>query len=100
MADEVLENAEPVEPAESADVTEEQAVPEEGTVSETSLPGVPLAPPKPRSNIFTLLLIISFILIVLAIYLTAYELNKFYGVTFGGILSPPSAASENSDVVK
>ncbi|MBI5778938.1 MAG: hypothetical protein HZA49_05725 [Planctomycetes bacterium] len=45
---------------------------------------------KPRSNIFTLLLILAFLCIGLAIYFLAHELNNYYGVTFGGILSPPN----------
>jgi hypothetical protein len=56
----------------------------------------PLGPVKPKSNIYTLLLIISTIFMVVSIYLVAYELNKFYGVTFGGLVSPPSP-EEKSD---
>lgn len=52
---------------------------------------------KPRSNLFTLLLILSFLCIGLAIYLLAHELNNFYGVTFGGILSPPDKIAETTE---
>lgn len=79
--------------AEAVDVSEELAGGEE-SVSEVSLPPTPLGPPKPRSTIFTLLLIISFIFIGLAIYLVAHELNQFYEVTFGGMLSPPTKVSQ------
>jgi len=91
MPDEIMENVEPI------DESEIQVVPEEGGVSESSLPGMPVAAPKPRSNIFTLMLIIAFMVICLAVYLTMHELNKYYGVTFGGILSAPV---ESSEVVK
>lgn len=56
------------------------------------------APAKAPSNIYALLLIAAALFLVTAIYLTAYELNKVYGVTFGGLLSPPSATTVEEDV--
>lgn len=44
-------------------------------------------PEKTSSNIFTLLLIIALVFVLVSIYLVCYELNAFYNVTFGGILS-------------
>jgi hypothetical protein len=85
MPEEIQENVEPIN---------KQGLAPEEVISETSLPNMPIAPPKPRNNIFTLLLIISFVFLVIAIYLVAHELNKFYGVTFGGLLSEPQKVSE------
>lgn len=88
MPDEIQENEEQLE------VSDEQAAPvEESAISEASLPALPIGPPKPRSNIFTLLLIISFVCLIVAIYLVGYELNRFYGVTFGGFFSAPTTVS-------
>jgi hypothetical protein len=84
---EVNETQPTIEPVEGSE--EQAAVSEERPISEVSLPVIPLGAPKPRSNIFTLLLIVSFLCVFLAVYLVAHELNKIYGVTFGGILSPP-----------
>lgn len=90
MQDEVNEGSETLPDVESVEGSEEPAVAsEEKPVSEVSLPVIPLGPTKPRSNLFSLLLIVSFLCIFLAVYLVAHELNKIYGVTFGGILSPP-----------
>ena len=55
---------------------------------------------KPKSNIFSLILILSFLCMGLAIYLLAHELNNFYGVTFGGILSPPNKTAETTETEK
>jgi nitrate reductase NapE component len=73
------------------DVTLESSAAE---AEEPQLPGLPggqspLGPVKPHSNIYTFLLIIAVIFMVISIYLVGYELNKFYGVTFGGIVSAP-----------
>ncbi|MFA5793716.1 MAG: hypothetical protein WC980_01405 [Candidatus Brocadiia bacterium] len=53
----------------------------------------PLGPTKPKNNVYTFLMIVAAIFICVSIYLVAYELNKFYGVTFAGIVSPPSATA-------
>jgi len=42
---------------------------------------------KPKNNIYTLLLIISILLTMVAIYLVGWELRNYYEATFG-ILSP------------
>jgi len=42
---------------------------------------------KPRNNIYTLLVLISIIFIIVAIYLVGWELRNYYGATFG-ILDP------------
>ena len=47
---------------------------------------------KPKSNIFTLLLIISILLIGVGIYLIGYELNKFYDVEFAGLFEASSSS--------
>ena len=57
-------------------------------------------PAKPRSNVFTLILILAFLCIGLAIYLLGHELNSFYGVTFGGILKPPDKTAETTETGK
>lgn len=73
---------------------------EEAPAGAPMMPGRAAAPfgiAKPRSNIFTLLLILAFLCIVLAIYLLAHELNNYYGVTFGGILSPPNKTAGTTE---
>lgn len=70
---------------------EKQPVPEPASPAERAPAAAkPEAVAKPRSGIFTLLLIISFIFIVMAIYLVGWELRNFYGATFG-VLSPIKA---------
>lgn len=69
---------------------EGQPVSDSQAISESqAIPQAQIGEPKPKSNIFSLLLIISGIFIVLAIYLVAHELNHYYDVTFGGIISVP-----------
>ncbi|MFH1228615.1 MAG: hypothetical protein V1701_12030 [Planctomycetota bacterium] len=52
-----------------------------------------LGPVKPKNNVYTFLLIVAALFVCASIYLVAYELNKFYSVTFGGLVSPPTPAS-------
>lgn len=66
----------------------------------TKMPGSPLKPVKPKSNVFTLILILAFLCIGVAIYLIVYELNNFYGVTFNGMMSPPQKTSETIEPAK
>ncbi|MDI6788688.1 MAG: hypothetical protein QME51_09990 [Planctomycetota bacterium] len=73
---------------ESAAVSVSEEEPSSAPPVQPAIPAT-FAPPSPKSNIFTLFLILSLICIIVAIYLIAHELNKFYEVTFGGILSPP-----------
>lgn len=77
------------------DVSQEEVAGEVPIAPKLSAPAAPL---KPKSNIFTLILILSFLCIILAIYLLAHELNNFYGVTFGGILSPPNKTVETAEI--
>lgn len=77
----------PEEPVEEVTNIEAEPIPE-GLEVEIP-PGItPLE--KPTSNIFTLLLLISSFFVLISIYLVCYELNKFYGVTFGGLLGEPA----------
>lgn len=71
-----------------------QAEPEAPLASGWAPEQAPLGPVKPKSNIYTLLLIIATIFMIVSIYLVAYELNKFYGVTFGGLVSAPAAQED------
>ena len=63
-------------------------------------PAASYGPIKPKSNIFALILILSILCIGLGIYLLAHELNGFYGVTFGGILSPPNKTADATETDK
>lgn len=54
---------------------------------------------KPRSNIFSLLLIIALVFTITAIVLICVELNEFYDCTFGGIVSPPQGGEVASAAV-
>lgn len=108
-ADTISEDLAPVEGAENApavDVSDTMAESSFASGQEEVPGGAPRMPGaaaasfgiiKPRSNIFTLLLILSFLCIVLAIYLLAHELNNYYGVTFGGILSPPNKTAGTTE---
>ena len=96
----------PIEDAEAADVSDTMAESSVVSGQEEAMGGMPMpdgraaahfGPAKPRSNLFTLLLILSFLCIGLAIYLLGHELNNYYGVTFGGILSPPNKTAETTD---
>lgn len=105
---EPIENPEGVEGGEPVDVSDSLADAsvvsgqEEvmGEAPAPSGPAVPLGPVKPKSNIFTLILILSFLCMGLAIYLIAYELNNFYSVTFGGLMSPPNKTVETAETGK
>lgn len=77
---------------------EEQPMSDSQEISESqALPQVQLGAPKPKSNIFSLLLIISVIFIILAVYMVAHELNHYYGVTFGGMISAPDKNIETTE---
>ena len=77
---------------------EEQPISESQAIAKSqALAQEQLGPLKPKSNIFSLLLIISIIFIVLAIYMVAHELNHYYGVTFGGIISVPEKNIETPE---
>jgi len=95
----------PIEDAGAVDVSDTMAESSIGSGQEEAPDGAPMArgpaasygPVKPKSNIFTLILILAFLCIGLAIYLLSYELNNFYGVTFGGIVSPPNKTAETAE---
>lgn len=96
----------PVEDSGAVDVSDTMAESSVATGQEEAIPGraskkssAPAAfgPAKPKSNIFTLILILSFMCMGLAIYLLAYELNNFYGVTFGGIMKPPDKTAGTTE---
>lgn len=65
---------------------------------EEEIGGTVLVEEKPRSSIFTLLLLVSIIFALIGIYLVGYELNTFYGVEFGGLFSAPEEAKEEIDL--
>jgi hypothetical protein len=50
---------------------------------------------KPKNNVFALILLMGLFFILIAIYLVSCEMNRFYGITFGGLLSPPPAPTES-----
>lgn len=56
----------------------------EAVVPEEEMP-LPIEPVtiKPRSNVYTLLLVISIVFIIVAIYLVGWELRNYYDATFG-----------------
>ncbi|MFH0888271.1 MAG: hypothetical protein V1871_03585 [Planctomycetota bacterium] len=84
------EEPQPLSEEEQPVSEEEQPISDSQAISESqAMHQVQIGEPKPKSNIFSLLLIISVIFIVLAIYMVAHELNHYYGVTFGGIISVP-----------
>jgi hypothetical protein len=93
---------ESIEAGDSIDVSDSLSEASAGDYQEEIMGGAPPSgrsvtpsgPIKPKSNIFTLILILSFLCIVLAIYMIAHELNNFYGVTFGGMLSQPNKTVE------
>ncbi|MEK7449967.1 MAG: hypothetical protein AAB019_10870 [Planctomycetota bacterium] len=68
-----------------------------GVESGDSLSGMGTIFEKPKSNIFTLLLIISLIFILVGIYLIGYELNIFYGVEFGGLFKAGGGAVSSTE---
>ncbi|MEW6027504.1 MAG: hypothetical protein AB1599_09450, partial [Planctomycetota bacterium] len=86
--------------AESSAVTGQEEIPGAGPVIPGAKTAAPFGTLKPKSNIFTLLLILAFLCIGLAIYLLAHELNNYYGVTFGGILSEPNKTTETTEPAK
>ncbi len=106
MANEDLAPVEGAEDAGAVDVSDTMAESSVASGQEEALGGEPIrrggsaatfGPAKPVSNIFTLILILAFLCIVLAIYLLAHELNNFYGVTFGGILSEPNKTAGTTE---
>jgi hypothetical protein len=86
--------------AESSSVTGQEEIPGAGPVIPGTKAAASFGIVKPKSNIFTLLLILAFLCIGLAIYLLAHELNNYYGVTFGGILSEPNKTTETTEPAK
>ncbi|MBI5359104.1 MAG: hypothetical protein HZA48_00810 [Planctomycetes bacterium] len=44
---------------------------------------------KPKSNIFTFMLIVAIVFTITSIVLVVWELNQVYDCTFGGMLNPP-----------
>jgi hypothetical protein len=52
---------------------------------------VPMDDQKPESGVWTVMLVVSFVLMAIGIGLVAAELNKFYDCSFGGMLSVDQA---------
>ena len=110
-AEPILDAADTMAGDDLAPIEEDGAVDVSDTMAESSvapgqeeipgaapmMPGSPVGPAKPKSNIFTLILILAFLCMGMAIYLLAHELNSFYGVTFGGILKPPNKTAETTE---
>jgi hypothetical protein len=44
---------------------------------------------RPQNNVYTFLLIVAFCFMLGGIVLNMMELNQHYGITFGGLMSPP-----------
>lgn len=44
---------------------------------------------KPKSNIFTFMLIVAIVFTITSIVLVVWEMNQLYDCTFGGMLEPP-----------
>jgi hypothetical protein len=96
-AEETISDAQTISDEEQP-VSEEQPISDSQYISESQeMSQVQLGTPKPKSNIFSLLLIISTIFVILAIYMVAHELNHYYGVTFGGIISAPDKTTESTE---
>ena len=48
---------------------------------------------KPSNNVYTFLLIVTFCFMIGGVVFNMMELNTNYGLTFGGIMSPPAGAN-------
>lgn len=48
---------------------------------------------KPANNIYTFLLIVAFCFMIGGVVFNMMELNQNYGLTFGGLMSPPAKAA-------
>ncbi|NUN50381.1 MAG: hypothetical protein HUU15_16330 [Candidatus Brocadiae bacterium] len=45
---------------------------------------------KPSNNVYSFLLIVAFTFMLGGVVFNMMELNEHYGVTFGGLMSPPA----------
>jgi hypothetical protein len=80
---EELEPIEEIATEELQDISAEptQEMPEEEAPEEVA-EEKPLVVPKPKSDVWTLLLILTFVIALATIIIAGIELNEFYDVTF------------------